>query len=183
MLYSRIVLGVIALFLAANFALTDRSWKLASHPRMAALGTLDESPALADLRLATEVEGQPLAYPPGATSPAIEGRQPLKAGIAYREVSLFALPLWAYPEPGLATYLERQGNMQALPLHAEQAAELDAATGYAYSEVRFAWWTHLWGWALFVLILIWTKARSIDIRRAEAAEIARAAAQAESRSA
>lgn len=183
MLYSRIVLGVIVLFVGINFAVTDRSWKLASAPRMMELGTLAETPALADLRLATEVEGQPLAYPPGATPPAIEGRQPLKAGIAYREVSLFALPLWAYPEPGLATYVERSGDMQALPLHAEQAAELDAATGYAYSEVRFAWWTHLWGWSLLILILIWTKARSIDIRKAEEAELVRDMAQAEARSA
>lgn len=183
MLYSRIVLGVIALFMAVNFTVTDRSWKLASAPRVSELGTLEEAPALAPLRAATEASDQELTYPPRGTRPKIEGRQPLKAGLAYREVSLFGLPLYAYPEPGLITYIERPGDMQALVLDPEQTAELDAATGYGYSEVRFAWWGHLWGWSLLILLLIWTKARTIDIRRAEEAALARDAAQMEARSA
>jgi len=177
MLYSRIILGVIVLFLVVNLALTDRSWKLASAPRIAELGTLDETPALAPLRAATEASEQVLPYPPNGPLPAIAGRQPLKAGLAYREVSLFGLPLWAYSEPGLATYLERPRDMRALPLDPEQAAALDAATGYAYSEVRFAWWLHIWGWLLPILILVWTKARSIDIGKVEERELAQGEAR------
>lgn len=182
-MYSRIVLGLLALFLIVNFAVTDRSWKLASAPRVSELGVLDEAPALAPIRQATEASEQALPYPVRGAPPSIEGRQPLKAGLAYREVSVFAMPLYAYPEPGLITFIERAGDMQALVLDPEQAAALDAATGMGYSEVRFHWWAHIWGWLLLVLILAWTKARSIDIRNAEAREMAREAAQAESRNA
>ena len=63
--------------------------------------------------------------------------------------------------------------MQALPLNPEQAAALDAATGYGYSEVRFAWWAQMWGWLLVLLIIAWIRARSIEVRRAEEREFQR----------
>ena len=168
---SRIILAAMVLFLAVNFALTDRSWSLVSAPRISPLGVLEENPALAELRRETEASRQSVSYPEGATPPEIEGRQPLKAGIAYRELSLFGMPFFAQAEPGLITYIERPGDMQALPLSPDQAAALDAATGYGYSEVRFAWWTHMWGWLLVLLIVLWVKARSIEVRRAEEREL------------
>ncbi|HST37524.1 MAG TPA: hypothetical protein VLK25_12960 [Allosphingosinicella sp.] len=74
--------------------------------------------------------------------------------------------------------------MQALPLNPEQALLLDNATGYGYSEVRFHWWAHLWGWLLVLLIVAWTKARSMKTHRAEEREFQRElAASGDSRSA
>lgn len=170
---SRIILGAMVLFLGATFALTDRSWSLVSAPRVSPLGVLEETPALAELRRETEASRQSVPYPQRSTPPAIEGRQPLKAGLAYRELSLFGMPFFAQAEPGLVTYIERPGDMQALPLNPDQAAALDAATGYAYSEVRFAWWAQMWGWLLVLLIIAWIKARSVEVRRAEEREFQR----------
>ena len=181
---SRIILAGIVLFLGVNFALTDRSWSFASLPRVSPLGPLGEAPALTAIREATEASRQSLPYPLNAARPAIQGRQPLKAGLAYRELSLFGMPFFAQAEPGLITYIERPGDMQALALSPDQALELDAATGYGYSEVRFHWWAHLWGWLLVLLIVAWTWARSIEVRRAEEREFQRElAASEESRSA
>jgi len=171
MKYSRIVLIVVALGLVANFALTERSWKLASTPRVMALGVLGDSPALGQFHAATLASEAELPYPPGATPPA--GPQPLRVGLAYREVSLFALPLWAYPEPGLVTYVERPADIQAHVLDPDQVAALDGATGAAYSQTRFPWYLHIWGWLLLVGIIVWTKARTIDIRNMEEAELQR----------
>src|SRR5690349_20497156 len=105
-MYSRIMLGVIVLLLALNFALTDRSWKLASAPRVSELEILPDTPDFAPVRAATEADGAALAYPVRGTPPPAAARPALKLGYAYREVSLFGMPLWAYPEPGLVTYLE-----------------------------------------------------------------------------
>jgi hypothetical protein len=170
-MYSRIVLGVIALLLAVNFALTDRSWKLASAPRVSEVEVLPEAPAFAPVRAATEAEGAALAYPIRGTPPPAAARPALKLGYAYREVSLFGMPLWAYPEPGLVTYLERPAAMQALVLSPEQVAALGTLTGRDYAQLGFPWYLHLWGWLLLVGIIVWTKARSIDIRRAEEREL------------
>jgi hypothetical protein len=174
---SRIILAAIALFLAVNFALTDRSWAMVSVPRVSPLGALEETPALAPLRQATEASRESLPYPARAAPRAIQGRQPLKAGLAYRELSLFGMPFFAQAEPGLITYIERPGDMQALALSPDQALELDAATGFGFSEVRFHWWAHLWGWLLVLLILAWTKARSSEVRRAEERELQRELAE------
>ena len=170
---SRFILVAIVLFVGVNFALTDRSWALVSAPRITPLGAIAEAPALAGLRRETETRGQSVPYPERATPPAIVGRQPLKAGIAYRELSLFGMPFFAQAEPGLVTYFEQPDGMRALPLSPEQAAALDAATGYGYSEVRFAWWLHFWGWLLVLLIVLWVKARGWEVRRAEAREFQR----------
>ena len=183
-MYSRIVLVALVLVMAANFALTDRSWKLASLPRMRELATLQSGPALAEFVAATQASGDRLDYPPRAAPRApAPGAPPLKAGIAYREVTLFGMPLWAYPEPGLVTYYERPDHMQVLVIPPDERATLDEATGMAYSQVRFPWYFHLWGWILPLLILLWTKARAVDIRRAEEEELRRGAAQADERSA
>ena len=170
---SRIILAAIVLFLVLTFALTDRSWSLVSAPRVSPLGLLDQIPALAELRRETEASRQSVPYPGRSAPPAIAGRQPLKAGLAYRELSLFGMPFFAQAEPGLITYIERPGYIQALPLNPDQAAALDEATGYGYSEVRFAWWAHLWGWLLVLLIVLWVKARGADVRRAEEREFQR----------
>lgn len=170
-MYSRIVLGVIVLLLAVNFALTDRSWKLASAPRVSEIEVLPDTPAFAAVRAATEADGAPLAYPIRGTPPPAAARPALKLGYAYREVSLFGMPLWAYPEPGLVTYLEQPAAMRALVLSPEQVTALGALTGRDHAQVSFPWYLHLWGWLLLVGIIAWTKARSIDISRAEAREL------------
>jgi len=170
-MYSRIVLGVIVLLLAVNFALTDRSWKLASAPRVSEVNVLPETAALAPVRAATEASDARLPYPVRGTPPPAIARPPLKVGFAYREVSLFGMPLWAYPEPGLITYLERPADMKALVLSPEQVTALGALTGRDYARHRFPWYLHLWGWLLLVGIIAWTRARGIDISRAEAREL------------
>jgi len=179
-MYSRIVLGVIVLLLALNFALTDRSWKLASAPRVSEVDVPAETAALAPVRAATEASDARLPYPIRAAPRPAVTRPALKVGFAYREVSLFGMPLWAYPEPGLITYLERPADMQALVLSPAQVTALGAVTGRDYSKVRFPWYLHVWGWLLLAGIVAWTRARGIDIRRAEARELQAAA---ESRSA
>lgn len=183
-MYSRYVLGVLVLFLAVNFAVTDRSWKLASLPRVQEIETLPTGPEMAGFLEATQASAEELAYPPHAAPPeASSGVPPLKVGIAYREVSLFGMPLWAYPEPGLVTYVERPAHMRVLVLSPEQQSALDQAGGKAYSRVRFPWYFHLWGWLLLVGVIAWTKARSIDTRRAEERELQRETAASEARSA
>ena len=52
-----------------------------------------------------------LPYPSRRTPPAA-GPMPLKLGWAYREVALFGMPMWGYPEGGLVTYLEMPQGIQ-----------------------------------------------------------------------
>lgn len=177
-MFSRIILAALALFLVANLALNDRPWSLTSAPRVAEIDTLPDDPALAPVRNYTEAGAGTLPYPERRTRPAAQaGPPPLKLGWAYREVGLLGMPLYAYPEPGLVTYFERPDAIHAAILTPAQLALLDRLTGRSYSQLSFPWYKYLWG-PLFVLgLLLWTWARTYELRRAEERFFERQAAE------
>lgn len=164
---SRILLAALALFLAANLYVTDRPWTLTSAPRVAEIAVLPDEPALAGVRRYTEVGSGLLPYPSRRTPPAA-GPMPLKLGWAYREVALFGMPMWGYPEGGLVTYLEMPQGIQVALIDAERAASLDRLAGAQYSSLAFPWYRFVWGWLAVAVLLAIVRIGLWEARREEA---------------
>jgi hypothetical protein len=171
---NRVILLLLAAGVAAVLLLSPRSWSMTSLPRIQEVGTLPETPAVE-----TALEGiypaMVLPYLPGearARSAAASTRQAgRRLGIAYREVSIVKMPVWAYEEGGLVVYRELPQGYSVEPLGPEDVAALDAATGQDYSKRRLTLWPHLWGWLFAAgFILWWFVANREETRRAANAE-------------
>ncbi len=163
---SRTILAALALLLAANLYFTDRPWTLTSAPRVAEIAVLPDGPALAALRRDTEIGMGMLPYPNRRTPPAA-GPMPLKLGWAYREVALFGMPMWGYPEGGLVTYLEMPQGIQVALIDPERAALLDRLTGERYASLSFPWHRFVWGWLAVAALLAWVRIGRWEARREE----------------
>jgi hypothetical protein len=124
----------------------------ANTPRIEAIERLPESPKLAAVRRYTEYGSGVLPYN-GRERRQRERRrwterQPLQVGYSYREISFFGLPLWAYKEFGLVTFIEQPMGFQLAILRPQQVQLLGELTGKDWSGHSFALWKHLWGWLI-----------------------------------
>jgi hypothetical protein len=67
------------------------------------------------------------------------------------------MPFWASEEAGYVTYLEFPEYIQIALLSPSQTSMLERQTGRRFTEdYSFPWHSHLWGWLLFVGLLVWT---------------------------
>lgn len=103
--------------------------------------------------------------------PAFAGYGPsgavqLDLGYAYREISVFWMPIWAYPTDGMVLFAGEGANLALAPVDDAVLAQIKAVTGVDHSGYRFPFWTHLWGWLpLGGLALLWLLRRRAALRR------------------
>lgn len=94
------------------------------------------------------------------------GEVQLDLGYAYREISVFWMPIWAYPTDGMVLYAGEGANLALAPVDDAVLAQIKAVTGVDHSGYRFPYWAHLWGWLPFgVLALLWLLRRRAALRR------------------
>jgi hypothetical protein len=146
------LIGVPVLALAASLLLSGRPMFPADTPRVDEIEVLPDGPKMAQVRRYTDYgsgilpynrwEKQTQAHRPPAARP------PLKLGWSYREISFLSLPLWAYSEHGLVTYLEEPSGYKIAILMPQQVQLLEDLTGKDYSGRSFAFWKHVWGWLI-----------------------------------
>jgi hypothetical protein len=175
---NRIILLLLAAGVAAVLVLSPRSWSMANTLRIQQVGILPETPAV-DYALEGLYPAMVLPYLPGeaqARSVASLTRQrDRRLGIAYREVSIVKMPVWAYEEGGLVAYRELRGGYSVEPLGPQEIAGLEAATGQNYGSRRFSLLPHLWGWLFAAGFLFWWfVANREEARRAAASEFGEA---------
>lgn len=147
------LMGALVLALVAVMFLSGRPVPPQNLPRIEAIETLPDGAKLAKVRRFTEYGSGILPYTKlerMEREKADWNRQPLKLGFSYREVTFAALPIIAYREYGLVTYLEEPGGYRIAILQPKQVELLQELTGRDYSGYSFPYWKHLWGW-LFVI--------------------------------
>lgn len=153
---ARIFLAVLVVAVAAVLFLSDRPWHLSSTPRVDEVALVPDTSGLADVRRYTEVGLAQLPYMARQARPGT-ARPPLKLGWSYRELSLLRMPFWASNEVGYVTYLEFPDHIRIAMLSPAQISRLEQQTGHRFTQdYSFPWHRHLWGWLLFVGLIIWT---------------------------
>ena len=156
-MYSRIVLGGLALAIAAIFYFSDRPFGLTSTPRVAEVALIPDGPEFADVRRYAQYGAAELPYLSDAERPAPTETRPAKIGWTYREASALRMPFWASGEFGYVAYVERPRGILITPIGEEQMALLEQRAGRAYSrEYSFPWYLHVWGWLIVVGLIVWT---------------------------
>ena len=154
---SRIFLAALVLAVASVLFLSDRPWHLTSTPRVDEVAVLPDSAEFADVRRYTEIGSAQLPYMSRQARPAAPGRPVLKLGWSYRELSLLRMPFWASDEAGYVTYLEFPEHIRIALLSPSQISMLERQTGRRFTgDYSFPWHQHLWGWLLFVGLVVWT---------------------------
>jgi hypothetical protein len=156
--------GFLVLALVAAVFLGGRPKLPANTPRIHAIERLPETPRLAPVRRYTEYGSGILPYNARERKDRERRRwnelQPLQLGYSYREISFFGLPIWAYPEYGLVTFVEVPSGYQIAILRSKQVELLGELLGRDVSGYSLPYWKHLWGWlfplgflaALFLLL-------------------------------
>lgn len=97
------------------------------------------------------------------------GEVQLDLGYAYREISVFWMPIWAYPTGGMVLYAGSGETLALAPVGAAELARIEALTGTDHSGYVFPLWQHLWGWApLAALGLGWRLLHRREQRRRDA---------------
>lgn len=95
-----------------------------------------------------------------------KGEVQLDLGYAYREISVFWMPLWAYKTDGLVMFAGEGADLALSPVNDAVLAQIKDATGIDHSGYRFPFWEHLWGWLPIVgLGLLWMMRRRAALRR------------------
>jgi hypothetical protein len=165
--------GILVLAMVAAILLGGRPKLPANTPRIHAIEQLPDDAKLAKVRRYTEYGSGILPYNRREQQDRAmrdwSDRQPLRVGYSYREISFFGLPVWAYPEYGLVTFIEVPAGYNMAILRPQQVELLQELTGRDYSDYSFPWWKHLWGW-LFPIGFIAAALRLLqeDRRRREA---------------
>jgi len=142
--------GILVLALVAAVFLGGRPKLPANTPRIEAIERLPDTPRLAQVRRYTEYGSGILPYNAREKRDRERRRwdepQPLQLGYSYREVSFFGLPIWAYEEFGLVTFIEVPSGFNLAILRPQQVELLRELTGKDYSSQGLSLWKHLWGW-------------------------------------
>ena len=142
--------GILVLALVAAVFLGGRPKLPADTPRLEVVEQLPDTPKLAQVRRYTEYGSGILPYNARERRDREKRRwterQPLQLGYSYREISFFGLPIWAYREYGLVTFVEVPSGFNIAILRPQQVELLRELTGKDFSNYRFALWKHLWGW-------------------------------------
>ena len=146
------LIGLPVMALAAAMLFSGRPILPANTPRVDEVEVLPDGPRMEPVRRYTEYGSGLLPYnqaermtrdrlSPGA-------RPALKVGWSFREISMLGLPLWAYREYGLVTYLEEPAGYQIAILMPQQIELLEELTGHAYRGRSFPFWKYMWGWLI-----------------------------------
>ena len=144
------LLGLMVLIFAGIVLLSGRPFLPANTPRISEIHSLPEEPKFADVRDFTHYGSGILPY--NARERAERSRrnwnerQPIKVGYAFREVSMMRLPLAAYRDLGLVTYVETGAGYKIAILGPEQVELLEELTGRDYDGYFFPFWRYSWGW-------------------------------------
>ena len=164
---SKVMLGVLALFMAAVLYLSDRPWSLTSAPRVREIAILPDTPELAAVRRYTEAGSGMWPRLPGDPSIADSDRR-IRLGWSYRELGILRMPLLASREEGFVTYVDVPGGVQFALLSRDQVALIDRVLGTNHADsYRFPWWAYLWGWTAVFLLGLWFLLSRREARRAE----------------
>lgn len=141
-------------------------WSITNSPGFDRIAAV---PAEAQKPLRTWLDEHGIKLPwPGAP----ETEQPLLTlGYAYRQVTALKLPFAAYGDPGSVLFDARGKWGPPVPVDDETAAELRQLTGRALdADYTFPLWRYVWGWLLFVPLVLWAWLQ----RRAEERRLAKA---------
>lgn len=161
----RLLLGLLAAAMAAVLLLSDRPIGLTDMVRIEAQAVLPDTARLAAVRRYTEIGSGLIPYYPGEAVPARQEPPPLRLGWVYREISALGMPFFARSEFGPVTYFELPAGRQFAELGTDQIRMIDEmAGGRAAQDARFAWYRHLWGWLLVLLLVAWTLVRRREAR-------------------
>jgi hypothetical protein len=169
---SRIMLGLLAVAMAAVMFLTDRPWGLTSSPRVDEIAVLPDDPRLEPLR--RQIQWGPDGYPyisERARAAATSDAPRLKLGWTYREWNILGMPFAAYDESGFVAFLELRRGIKLAILDQPRLDLLARITGRDPTQgYAFAAWRHVWGWLIVLGLIVWQILGSREIRRARAAE-------------
>ena len=147
------LLGLILFGLLASLIASPRPYSLTNRP---AIEAVDAIPATADQAKLRRFLAYAAITLPNEADTGIARDQPPALGFSYREVSLFAMPFWAYPDFGFTLYDGSEQGVRMAPLDADYRKLLDKeagrplGTGYDFSILP-----HLWGWWLPLALLLW----------------------------
>ncbi|MGZ8998708.1 MAG: hypothetical protein ACXW2T_07630, partial [Allosphingosinicella sp.] len=154
---SRIVIGLVALAMAAILFLSERPWGLTSNPRVDEIAVLPDDPRLSELR--RQIQWGDSLYPyvsSKAQAEAAAAAPRLKYGWTYREWNMLGMPFAAYEESGFAAFVEMRGGLKLALIDDDSRALIEAvvgrdpAAGYA-----FPWLKHVWGWLIVFGLALW----------------------------
>lgn len=150
-------MGPLVLALVAVMFLSGRPIPPQNLPRVEEVETLPEGLKMAAVRRFTEYGSAVLPYTRIERMERAKAdwtKQSLKLGWSYREITFAALPLIAYREFGLVTYLEQPNGYKIAIMQPKQVELLRELTGRDYSSYSFPYWKHLWGWIFVIGFLV-----------------------------
>lgn len=146
------LIGLPVMALAAALLFSGRPVLPANTPRVDEVEILPDGPRMEEVRRYTEYGSGLLPYnraeQEARSLRSPEARPELKLGWSFREISFIGLPLWAYREYGLVTYLEEPAGYQIAILMPKQVELLEELTGHDYAGRSFAFWKYMWGWLI-----------------------------------
>ena len=160
---SWILASLLAVGVIANALLTNRPLQGYSMYQIDEIGTLPDTPALADVRRYTEIGAGEIPHLRGASDDVDPSRQPLKLGWIYRESGILGLPYWAENVSTLPSlYIDHGDGYRYAGVGPRQVPLLEEKAGRpVLRDYEFHWYRHVWGWlfplSLALLIMLWRK--------------------------
>ena len=169
---SRILIGLIAIAMAAILFLSDRPWGLTSSPRIDEIAVFPEDPRLNELRRQIQWGDSlyPYVTPKAQAEAAAAGPPRLKYGWTYREWNILGMPFAAYAESGFAAFMEMRGGVKLALIDEDSRGLIEEVTGGdPGAGYQFPWLNHVWGWLIVLALAVWQIFSLIEIKRARAA--------------